>query len=137
LLVERLNESHPELYETPAGQKPLEVRNEVIQVRFGDDVLHPVRSSRHGPILSDVNELAAAAAGDAHVLALANIALLPGDPGATALFGVNRAASVQEVHAALQSMRAPQQNVIYADITGEIALSMPARIPVRERDDGI
>jgi len=137
LIVERLSDGHPEVYLTPFGRQPFTVRNEVIRVRFGEDALHPVRSSRHGPIISDVNELAAAAAGDAHVLALSNIALLPGDPGTEALFAVNRASNVAELQAALRSMRAPQQNIIYADTAGQIALSMPARIPVRADQDGI
>ncbi|MFN4089313.1 MAG: penicillin acylase family protein [Alphaproteobacteria bacterium] len=136
LAVERLDGDDEGLYETPDGLQPLEIRNEVVRVRFADDVLLKIRSSRHGPVVSDIDPAAAAAAGDGHVLALTHAGLLPGDPGVAALHRVNRAGDVDAVREALRAMRAPQQNVMYADTAGGIALSMPARVPIRRSGDG-
>lgn len=135
LFVERLSKTDDAVYDTPEGVRPFSVRNEVIRVRFAEDVLLQIRSTRHGPVISDVNPAAAEAAGDDHVLALRNSALLPGDPGATALYRVNRANNVAEVREALRAMRAPQQNVAYAD-SHSIGLSMPSQVPIRRSGDG-
>jgi len=135
LFVERVSKTDDSVYDTPDGVRPFSVRNEVIRVRFGDDVLLQIRSTRHGPVISDVDPAAAEAAGDDHVLALVNAALLPGDPGASALYRVNRANDVAEVREALRAMRAPQQNIAYADVRS-IGLSMPAQVPIRRSGDG-
>ncbi|MEM7442878.1 MAG: penicillin acylase family protein [Pseudomonadota bacterium] len=65
LFVELVDPEDPTRYLTPDGSEPFETREEVIAVRFGDEERLTVRETRHGPVISDINEQAAAAvAGD-------------------------------------------------------------------------
>ena len=74
LFVERLAPGDPQSYLTPTGSARFEVREEVIRV--GDEERRiKVRTTRHGPVISDVNAQAAAAAPKGHVIALAWAAL--------------------------------------------------------------
>ncbi len=63
LFIERLDDQGR--YLTPSGYRPLTIREETIRVRGGDDVTLQVRETRHGPLISDVNDAAASAVGAA------------------------------------------------------------------------
>ncbi len=74
-------------YVTPDGTKPFTVRDEVIKVRGAPAVTLKVRSTRHGPVVTDI--LGDEAGGQ--VLALAAAFLEPGDINGAAIMGINRA----------------------------------------------
>src|SRR5215471_6648330 len=54
LYLERFSADSSRQYQTPAGYTAFENQIETIKVRFGSDRRDVVRTSRHGPILSDV-----------------------------------------------------------------------------------
>jgi penicillin amidase len=54
LFEEHLSQGKPEHYDTPSGPQPFDVRREVIKVKGGADVVFNVRSTRHGPLISDL-----------------------------------------------------------------------------------
>ena len=119
---------------------PLETRHEVIKVAGGADVPLTVRSTVHGPILSDVLP-AVDAAGDRSVVrgapqsnryavSLAWTALAPGST-ADAVFALNRASNWTEFRKAASLFSVPSQNLVYADTAGHIGYQAPGRIPVR------
>ena len=107
-----------------------------------------VRSTRHGPLLSDARRAAAiGAGGDAgHGLggaaprgggadptvrvALRWTALEPGRT-ADAVFALNRPATGQDFREAAALFEVPAQNMVYADVDGNIGYQSPGRIPVR------
>ncbi len=76
----------------------------------------------------------AAPAGD--ILALQATFLAGEDRTPQALWEVNRASNWQEFNAALANVVAPQQNIVYADVDGNIGFTAPARIPIRGAGDG-
>ncbi len=137
LFVERLTEGDADSYETPDGPKAFTVREELIRVRFGRDERLRVRETRHGPVISDVFDSAAARAGAGHVVALAAVALLPGDRTVNAIFRLQTAQSKSAFLRALEDFHSPQQNVIYADTEGHIGLVAPARVPIRGARRGL
>src|SRR6185295_10720988 len=94
-----------------------------------------IRTTRHGPVISDVVKAAGEAAPKGHVLALAWAALTEDNVVARAGFALNRAHNVAELHAAGREFTAPQQNVVFADRAGNIGFVAPARIPVRRADN--
>ncbi len=133
---------------------PLTTREETIEVAGGDDVTITVRGTRHGPILSDhddrlvdVGEAAGggpaddaesepdAVAGGEYEVALRWTAL---DPGRTAdaIFALNRASDWETFRAAAALFDVPSQNLVYADVDGNIGYQAPGRIPVRTAGDG-
>jgi penicillin amidase len=130
LFVERPAPDDPQRYLIPGGTAPFEVRHETIRVDGGDDIVARVRQSRHGPILSDAPSLDW---GDPnHVLALAWPALNADDGTADALFRMNRAGSAAELRGILADFDSPQQNVLFADIDGNIGFVAAGRVPIRK-----
>ena len=71
-----------------------------------------------------------------HVLALAYAGFAEGDRTADAFYRLNRARSWDEFVDAMALWGAPQQNVVYADVEGNIGLFTPGRLPVRRGHDG-
>lgn len=124
-----------------------EVRTEVIKVDGGADRTITVRSTKHGPILSEAEDELEQVGKDAPVpdpgpqreegfaVALRWTAL---DAGTTmeSLFQLNRATNWDTFREALRNFDVPSQNVIYADVDGNIGYQAPGRIPVRLAGDG-
>jgi len=130
LFIERLDPADPTRYATPDGTAAFETRTETIGVRGGDDEEITVRSSRHGPILSDLGRYQWTE--KEYVLALSWPALLPDDRTATAIHLLNGAATVDEAFAALRDFHSPQQNFVLADTAGNIGLVAAGRVPIRK-----
>jgi penicillin G amidase len=135
VFVERLDPNDPGRYLTPEGSAPFQTRGERIGVRFGKPVDVVVRSTRHGPVISDGGAQSEAGASGS-LLALAHTALQPGDITATALWKVQRASSASELLDATRAVRAPQQNIAFADTSGTIGLIAPALVPKRRKPTG-
>ena len=142
IFVERLAPGDPTSYLTPTGKAPFEVREEVIRVGAG----HPfgsgleerkirVRSTRHGPVISDVVKTAGEVAPAGHVLALAWAALTEENLSARAGFALNRAKNRAELLEAARDFHAPHMNVLFATSDGAIGLVSPALVPVRRPDN--
>jgi penicillin amidase len=134
LFVERIAPGDPASYVTPAGKAKFEVRDEIIRVGEEERRIR-IRSTRHGPVISDVVKAAGEGAPKGHVLALAWAALTDEYSVPRAGFALNRAHTRAEVDAAGRDMTAPQQNLVYADRAGHIAFVAPARIPLRRADN--
>ena len=150
---------------TPTGWQPVETRREVVHVRGGPDVAMTVRSSRHGPLISDVSVTAGAAlrtlaadrpidarpatdrpAGDRDAapapagrfaLAFQWAALRADDRTIAAGLALDRARDWSTFVAALADFHAPQQNFVYADVDGHIGFIAPGRIPLRKPDNDL
>ncbi|MDE0382531.1 MAG: penicillin acylase family protein [Defluviicoccus sp.] len=137
LFLERVDPDDPNRYLTPDGSLPFGVRVERIGVRGGEDATLVVRSTRHGPVISDVDENAAGIAGSGHVVALAAAALGDHDTTGEAVWRLNRARSWEDFNAALALFHAPHQNAVYADTAGNIGVVAPGRVPIRRAGDGL
>ena len=134
LFVERVHPNDPGRYRTPQGWARFDVREEVIRVK-GEERRIKVRSTRHGPVLSDVSKPLAGAAPKAHVIALAWAALDASNSASRAGFAINRARNAREFVAATRDLHAPHQNLVYADREGRIGFVAPALVPVRRADN--
>lgn len=135
LFVERLDPDDPTRYLTPGGTAPFDTRIEHFSVD-GETVEHIVRSTRHGPVVSDAMEDAAEAAADDTVLALSSAALAADDDTAQALFDLGGAMDAGGAIEALRKFHSPQQNIMIADTTGRIGLISAGRLPLRQSGDG-
>lgn len=134
LFVERVASGDPESYVTPKGPAKFEVRDEVIRVGSEERRVR-VRSTRHGPVISDAVKSADAVAPKGHVLALAWAALSEENAGMRAGFAMNRARDYDEFVKALRDFSAPIMNVVFADRAGRVGFVMPGLIPVRRGDN--
>ncbi len=124
-------------------QLPLTRRDEVIRIAGGGSRLITVRSTRHGPLLSDVSaELSSVGANapapadapprdNGYAVALSWTALTP-RPTADAIFGFDAATDWTEFREAARSFAVPSQNLVYADTAGNIGYQAPGAIPIRK-----
>lgn len=109
-------------------------RQETVKVAGGEDVKITVRSTKHGPLISDASdEFKHLAKNEA--VALRWTALDPGRTG-DAIFKLDKAANWQEFRAAAALFEVPAQNLVYADVDGNIGYQSPGKIPVRGKGDG-
>lgn len=125
LYVETFNDAGK--YKTPSGWQDPEHRQEIVHVKGRPDVTLDVTLTRHGPIVSD---------------------LLPGETRKLALrwtlydgvrnpfFNVNSAQNWEEFRRAFSEFDAPGQNVVYADVDGNIGYQATGKIPIRAKGDG-
>jgi penicillin G amidase len=85
-------------------------------------------------VLSDM--LPAGTVETGYVLALAATFLTEDDPTAESLWSASRASNWDEFREAFKPFVAPQQNIVFADTSGEIGFIAPGRVPVRKNGNG-
>jgi len=134
LFIEKIDPADPGRYLVPGGSAAFASREETIAVHGAAPLALTIRTTRHGPVLSDA--LPAGAADEGYVLSLAATFLNDGDSTAEALWGIDRAADWAGFRSALQSFVAPQQNIVYGDAAGTIGFIAPGRIPIRKNGNG-
>jgi penicillin amidase len=137
LFVETIDPSDPSKYLTPDGAKPFETREETIRVKGGDDVKLAVRSTRHGPVLSDVSDDLTSIAGPGKAIALAFTGLSDRDTTVEAFLRINAAKNWDDFLGALRLWQTPTQNLVYADTSGDIGFFSPGLVPLRKSGDGL
>jgi penicillin amidase len=143
LYLEQINPANPAQYRVPApeGQTTwadFATRSETIRVKGQPDVNHVVRSTRHGPVLSD----AQAAHGEVldtakYVLAVRWTALDADNSNVLAGVLSNQARSVGDLIEAYRHFHSPMQNVVMADVSGRIAYKAAGKVPVRAANNTI
>jgi penicillin amidase len=131
LYVEEFDPRDPDLYRTAEGWERVKVRRESIRVRVGAlssswrTVEHPVRLTRHGPLVEIRGRLYAL-----RWTALEDAVEL------TAFAGAGRARGWDEFKEALRQYPGPSQNFVYADRAGHIGWYSAGRLPIRRGQDG-
>jgi len=110
---------------------PAETRREEIHVKGGKSFVEEVTVTRHGPIIN----ILLGEEDSEPPLALRWTALEP-ETTVQALFHMARARDCHEFKQALRTWSGPLQNTVYADTQGNIAYSLPGRIPLRAQGDG-
>jgi penicillin G amidase len=114
-------------YLTPDGWKQPEHRREVIRVKEKPDVVMDVVSTRHGPVVSDM------VPGETRKLALRWTLY---DGLGSPFFAVDSAQKWEDFRRAFSELDAPGQNVVYADVDGNIGYQATGKIPIRALGDG-
>ncbi|GAA1998236.1 penicillin acylase family protein [Microbacterium ulmi] len=132
---------------------PLEQRTETIEVAGGEDVALEIRSTVHGPIISGLTDDFTAIADDPYAgsrgvsappsdalegeyaVSLQWTALAPGTTP-SAIFALNVAQDFAGFREAARKFDVPAQNLVYADVAGNIGYQAPGRLPIRGAGDG-
>ncbi len=152
LYIEKVNPDNPNQYEVDGKWVDFETRKETIGVVGGEAVEITVRVTRHGPVISDTygplkdnvdpkseatpfKDKAGIELPQNYVIALAWTALSPNSPF-EAIWGFNRAQNWDEFRAAARMWSVPAQNLLYADVDGNIGYQTPGNIPIRKNGDG-
>ena len=127
LFVENFNAAGE--YQTPTGWQKPEIEHQTIHVKGQPDVPFDVVITRHGPIISS---------------------LFPDEPRKIALqwliydsrgisvplFDLNSAQNWEQFRKALSQFATPSQNVVYADVDGNIGYQAMGFAPIRASGEG-
>ncbi len=154
LYIEKVNPENPDQYEVNGEWVDFTSHTETIKVGGGDPVEITVRSTRHGPVISEsygalkdqvdlkedpealpFREKAGIELPEEYVVSLAWTALTPSTPF-EAIWGFDKAQNWDEFRQSARGFHVPAQNLIYADSEGNIGYQMPGDIPIRAQGDG-
>ena len=114
-------------YQTPTGWTQPEHRAEIIHIKGKPDVSLDVKITRHGPIITDL------VPGESRNLALRWTLY---DGLHIPFFDVDAAQNWAEFQKAFAQLDAPGQNVVYADVDGNIGYHATGKVPIRAAGDG-
>ena len=114
-------------YQTPGGWVQPEHRSEVIHVKGKPDVNLDVKITRHGPIITEI------VPGESRPLALRWTLY---DGFKMSFFDVDSAQNWDEFRRAFSMLDEPGQNVVYADVDGNIGYQTTGKVPIRAAGDG-
>jgi len=153
LYIEKVNPENPNQYEVNGKWVDFVTRKESISVVGGEPVEITVKSTRHGPVISDTygplkdqadpkdpkfvpfRDQAGIQLPEKYVIALKWTALTPSTPF-EAIWGFDQAQNWTEFREAASHFHVPAQNLVYADVDGNIGYQMPGQIPIRAKGDG-
>ncbi|MFP5466128.1 MAG: penicillin acylase family protein [Gammaproteobacteria bacterium] len=143
IFIEALDPADAGRYRVPSPDaeprwQRFDTRQEVIRVKGQADVVHTVRQSRHGPVISDVpGRTRALVDTGRYALALRWSALDADNGNVLATLRANRAQSVPALTEAFRDFHAPMQNALMADRSGRIAYKAIGKVPLRHPDNDI
>jgi penicillin G amidase len=136
LYLEAVDRADPTRYRTPDGTAVFETRTERIAVKGKPDVTLTVRSTRHGPVISDAGTLPEATH-NGHVLALRWTALDADSDTVAVGLQMMQATTVRDFVSATAAWVAPMQNMVVADADGAIGFVAAGRVPLRKPDNDL
>jgi penicillin G amidase len=137
LFIETVDPSDPSKYLTPDGPMPFDAREETIHVKDSADVKFTVRTTRHGPVMSDVSKDLSSLTEPGKAIALAFAGLGDRDTTSEALLRLNGARNWSDFLDALRLYQTPTQNIVFADTSGDIGFLSPGLVPLRKSGDGL
>ena len=114
-------------YQTPDGMGAAGASCGSIHVKGKPDVTVDVQITRHGPIITEI------VPGETRQLALRWTLY---DGLRMPFFDVNTAQNWEEFRHAFSQLDAPGQNVVYADVDGNIGYQTTGKVPIRAGGDG-
>lgn len=101
---------------------------EVIKVKDADEVLHEIRFTKHGPVVSDIYPNAPLIQDEVIAMQWTGYELTN---ELRSLYRINWAENFQDFQQALPSFGVPGQNFMYGDREGNIAMFSTAKLPIR------
>ena len=133
LFIEKINPANPNQYQTPNGWRDFTSVEERIKIKGATDRVLHVRITRHGPIVSDGgNSAITSRTPPGHAIAFAWTALTPDNRTPLVAGHIARAQNWEQFVSALRDFNAPQQNIVYADVDGNIGFIAPGAVPIRK-----
>jgi penicillin amidase len=127
LYQEKTDPAHPDCFLFDGRWEPARTRVEEIKVKGAAPVRKTLRFSRNGPLVDEVLPPAARGTGP---VALKWLGAYRGG-WLTALLGMDRARTAQELREATRPWHVPTFSVVFADVDGHIGYQAVGRLPLR------
>ena len=132
LYLEEVDAANPNQYRTPQGVTTFDTRQEVIQVKGQGAVNITVRSTRHGPVVSDVQaQYQGVLNTQRYAMALRWSALEADNRTVDAGMQANWAQTVDQLQSAFAQHHSPMQSVVMADTLGQVGFKAVGKVPLR------
>jgi penicillin G amidase len=109
--------------------KPFTTLRELIKTKEGDEILHEIRITQNGPIISDIHP--SNALFENQLISMNWTGYQPSFE-LRALWGLSKAKNFGEFQQALQDFKVPALNIMYADVDQNIAMFSTGSIPIRQ-----
>ena len=129
IFVEKVDVTNPGKYEYLGESRDFEIIDEIIKVKGSDAHVEKIQSTVHGPLIGSVTEQCSQA------ISLCSNSLQPN----TIIEGfleINAAKNWAEFLEGVGKIKAPQLNITYADIQGNIGLYISGLVPIRKNGHG-
>ena len=126
LYEEKIHPQDKDCYLATDGWKKMSSREERIGIRGGKEVTKVIRSTCHGPVLSDFTSGAPSQEAMAFKWTGQDTTR-----EFQALYGLNQARDWSEFLASLELHVAPTLNYVYADVSGNIGYCLAGKVPLR------
>ena len=138
LYIEQIDSKNPAMYRGPDGPLPFKVRQEIIDIKGSPPLTFLVKETRHGPVISDAYAKAKRTIDtDRYALALRWAALDIENQSVAGLLDLNQANNLDSFKQSLRKNYAPMQNVVMADVDGNIAYQAAGVAPKRVINQGL
>ena len=138
LYIEQLDSKNPGVYRGPEGPLAFKVRQEIIDIKGEAPLRFLVKETRHGPIISEAYLRAKRVIDtDRFALALRWTALDVQNQSVAGLLDMNHAKDLETFKQALRKNYAPMQNVVMADVDGNISFQAAGVAPKRTLHQGL
>jgi penicillin amidase len=126
LYIETFNPENPDEYRVHGQWQKADIADEIIKVKGAPDVHMKLVTTRHGPVVHQEGNKG---------YAMRWTVLEPG--ALTGFYNwLGKAQNWAEFREILKGVWGPAQNVVYADVDGNIGYLMAARVPVRQKGHG-
>jgi penicillin amidase len=130
LYVEDVNPQNPNEFRYQGKWEKMRVEREPLKVKGGQDAEVELKFTRHGAVIYEDKNLHRA-------YALRWVGNEPGTAGYLASLSLNRAKSWKDFLQALERWKVPSENLVYADVDGNIGWVAAGLAPVRKNWNGL
>jgi penicillin amidase len=128
LYLEEKNPANPQQYRGAKDWENFRIEKETVGVRGSAPVSVELKFTRHGPVLWE----------DAHrALVLRWVGVEPGTAGYLGSLALDRATNWQQFEDAMKRWKVPSENIVYADVDGNIGEHSTGLAPRRENWTGL
>lgn len=127
---EKTDPAKPDRYLYRGQWRDMQIRKEIIRIKGGGAVERILRFTVHGPVVSELKNMKSAA------VTMHWVGNYYSNEVET-LYRLNRAANFEDFKNALRTFRALSQNIVFADVAGNIGIFCAAAIPIRKKGDGL
>ena len=130
LYVEETHPENPNEYRHQGRWEPMRIERETIRVKGAAPVEVELKFTVHGPVLHEDRARRRA-------YALRWVGSEPGTAGYLASLSLNRARNWPDFQKALERWKVPSENLVYADVDGNIGWQVAGLAPVRKGWSGL
>ena len=130
LYIEKLNPQNPNQYLYKGEWLDMEIEKQTIQVRDQEAVEVELKYTRHGPVIWEDKE-------KNRVAAVRWVGAEPGTAGYLGSLATDRVKNWDDFVEAMARWKIPPENIVYADVDGDIGWIPAGHVPIRPNWKGL